>query len=96
MRKLIFFSTVCILLAAMLGCGRSIGGPRIWWDDRNQQPLEEYDLPPDPTAPADYGMESPPAMPSGEDLSEDNLRDYRTDLDREEERRKSESSLVDF
>jgi hypothetical protein len=99
MRNLFLLMTACAAfaaLAALSGCGRAIGGPRIWWDDQNQARLEEYELPADPAAPADYGMESRPAMPSGEDLSEDNLRDYHTDLDREEERRKSEASLVDF
>ncbi len=84
-----------VLLAVVAGCGRSIGGPRFWWDDRNQVRLEAYDLPADPGAPADFGVDRV-AVPSGEDLSEDDLRDYRTNLDQKEEKRKSESSLVDF
>ena len=83
-------------LVAVSGCSRSIGGPRFWWDDRNQERLgDSYQLPDDPGAPSDYGIERQ-AMPSGEDLSEDDLRDYRTNLDQEEEKRKSEASLLDF
>lgn len=96
MRKHLLLATTCVALAMLCGCGRKIQGPRIWWDDRNQQALDGYELPNDPAASADYGMESRRAMASGEDLSENDLRDYRTDLDREEERRKSESSLVNF
>lgn len=97
MRKmLLLFSLVAAALLAK-GCG-SVGGPTFWWDDRNQERLSDgYQLPPDPGAPVDYaGYESDPAMASGEDISEDNLRDFHTDLDLEEEKRKSESSLVDF
>lgn len=91
---------IVILLAApsLTGCG-SVGGPRFWWDDRNQERLpDSYQLPYNPGAPADYagGYESEPAEASGEDISDDNLRDYHTNLDLEEERRKSESSLLDF
>lgn len=76
------------------GCGK-VGGPRFWWDDRNQERLDGYELPPDPAAPSEEGIEER-SSPSGDDLSEDNLRDYRTNLDQEEEKRKSESSLLDF
>ncbi len=81
----------CFLLS---GCG-SIGGPRFWWDDRSQTRLDDYQLPADPAAPADYGTEKR-AMASGEDISEDDLRNYRTDVDREEENRKADASLLDF
>ena len=95
MRKL----TVLILVAAsalvlMQGCGK-IKGPRFWWDDRNQERLAEYQLPGDPAAAAESGIERSTDA-SGGDLTEDNLRDYRTNLDHQEEKRKSESSLVDF
>ncbi len=87
------------LLALTQGCGK-IDGPRFWWDDRNQNRLSEnYDLPPDPAAPNDYGLGpefEAPAEPTGDDLSDDNLRDYRTNLDQEEEKRKSDSSIVNF
>ncbi len=77
------------------GCGRSIGGPRFWYDDRNQARLDDYELPDDPGAPAEYGTERR-AMASGEDISEDDLDNYRTDLDKEEEDRKAGASLMDF
>ena len=94
---LLLFGLVAAASAVFLaGCGTSIGGPRFWWDDRNQVRLsEEYHLPDDPAAPADYGAEYASSA-SGEDLSEDNLRDYRANLDQEEEKRKSEASLLDF
>ncbi|MCC8167587.1 MAG: hypothetical protein LIQ31_15975 [Planctomycetes bacterium] len=95
MSRLIRVIFALVLLAVVSGCGRSIGGPRFWWDDRNQARLEDYELPAAPGAPADFGVDRG-AVPSGEDLSEDDLRDYRTNLDQEEEKRKSESSLVDF
>lgn len=95
MRKICLLLLLALVAASGVGC-RKIQGPRFWWDDRNQQRLpEEYHLPADPAAPADTGIERR-AEASGEDLSEDNLRDYRTNLDQEEERRKSESSLLDF
>ena len=94
------FSYVAALAAVALflaqGCSRSIGGPRFWWDDRNQERLaDSYNLPDDPAASDDHGMERM-SVPSGEDLSEDDLRDYRTNLDQQEEKRKSEASLLDF
>ncbi len=95
MRTLVLAWMLAILCATGSGCGK-VGGPRFWWDDRSQTRLGEgYDLPGDPTAPADSGMERE-ALASGEDLSADDLRDYRTNLDQEEEKRKSESSLLDF
>lgn len=97
MRKALFLTGLIVAALALAGCGRKMGGPRIWWDDRNQRPLPDYyELPRDPGAPADYGLEERRALPSGEDLSEDDLRDYRTNLDQEEEKRKSGASLVDF
>lgn len=96
MRRLFLIVLAVVAVTVTLsGCGRTIGGPRFWWDDRNQARLDDYDLPDDPGAPADYGTERR-AMASGEDLSEDDLRDYHTNLDQEEEKRKSESSLLDF
>jgi hypothetical protein len=79
-------------LAAVSGCGR-IDGPRFWWDDRNQARLDEYQLPSDPGAPPESGLGR---RPSGDGITDDSLRDYRTNLDQEEEKRKSESSLLDF
>lgn len=97
MQKLfLMFCLAAIAVFFASGCSRTVGGPRIWWDDRNQARLDDgYRLPEDPGAAADYGVERH-SMASGEDLSEDDLRDYRTNLDQEEERRKSESSLLDF
>ncbi len=89
---------LALLAAALLcsGCSRTIGGPRFWWDDRNQERLgEEYQLPADPGAPSEEGGDKK-SLPSGEDLSGDNLRDYRDNLDQKEERRKGDSSLLDF
>lgn len=81
--------------ALLAGCGK-IDGPRFWWDDRNQQRVADgYQLPGDHAAPSDEGVERA-ADATGGDLSEDNLRDYRTDLDLKEEKRKSDASLVDF
>jgi hypothetical protein len=85
---------VTVILGAA-GCGGPIDGPRFWYDDRNQTRLEGYELPRSPDAPAEYGIERR-AMASGEDLSEDDLDNYRTDLGREEEERKAGASLVDF
>lgn len=85
-----------VLLMAIAGCGRRIDGPRFWWDDRQQERLADgYELPADPTAP-DELREERTTDASGEDLSEDDLLDYRTDLGQQEEKRKSDSSLVDF
>ncbi len=96
LRGIFIFAILAIFGAcALSGCGRAIGGPRFWWDDRNQTRLEDYELPDDPAAPADFGTERR-AMASGEDLSEDDLRDYHTDIDREEENRKADASLFDF
>lgn len=96
MRKLFFMVSLGIVAVCMSGCGKSVGGPRFWWDDRNQKRLsDDYRLPPDPAAPSDYRGERA-ADASGDDLSEDDLRDYHTNIDQEEEKRKSESSLLDF
>ena len=96
MSKLLVAFLLLIIAAVMLsGCGR-IKGPRFWWDDRSQERLpEEYALPADPAAPAETSDDFQ-SSPSGEDLTDENLRDYRTDLDLEEEKRKSEASLFDF
>ena len=95
MRKTATAILAAFLAAIMLsGCGK-VKGPRVWWDDRNQERLPDYALPADPAAPSDEGGDFV-SSPSGDDLSEDNLRDYRTNLDQEEEKRKSESSLLDF
>lgn len=95
MRKFCLLMILMLALAVGAGC-RKIDGPRFWWDDRNQERLpDDYRLPDDPAAPADSGLERR-ASPSGEDLSDDNLRDYRSNLDQEEEKRKSEASLLDF
>lgn len=95
-RPLLLLVALLVCIPAMLvGCGK-ISGPRFWWDDRNQARVAEgYQLPIDPAADADYGVTRPTDV-SGGDLTEDNLRDYRTNLDQEEEKRKSEASLVDF
>lgn len=97
MRTLFLTSAVLAASLFLNGCG-SINGPRFWWDDRNQERLSDaYMLPDDPAAPADYvGYDDDRALASGEDLSEDDLRDYHTNLDLEEEKRKSQSSLFDF
>lgn len=97
MRGLMIVSLLALMCACFVvsGCGRSIGGPRFWWDDRNQSRLDDYELPDDPAAPADFGMERKAAA-SGADLSEDDLRDYHTDIDREEEKRKADASLLNF
>ncbi len=88
------------LLAWLSGCGSNANAPRFWWDDRNQVRISDnYQLPPDPGASNDYGLSpdfEPAADASGEDLSDDHLRDYRTNLDQEEEKRKSDASIVDF
>ncbi len=95
MRTLFLACLLCVAGVMLAGCGK-VGGPRFWWDDRSQARLpEEYSLPDDPGAPAEAGFERGSTL-SGEDLSEDDLRDYRTNLDQEEEKRKSESSLLDF
>ena len=96
MRKL-FLVLAMTLCAALFvsGCGK-IKGPRFWWDDRNQERLSEnYELPADPGAVIEADDERR-SSPTGEDLTEDNLRDYRTNLDQEEEKRKADSSLLDF
>lgn len=96
--RTLFLTIALVSLGIFLnGCGKP-GGPRFWWDDRNQERLSDaYRLPEDPTASADYiGYEEERALASGEDLSEDDLRNYHTNLDQEEEKRKSESSLFDF
>lgn len=88
----IMLAIACVVMA---GCGK-VKGPRFWWDDRSQERLsDDYALPGDPGAAAEAGYERG-STPSGEDLSENDLRDYRTNLDQEEEKRKSESSLLDF
>lgn len=94
MRKTATAILAILLAATMLsGCGK-VKGPRFWWDDRTQERLPDYALPPDPGDPSDEGDFV--SSPSGDDLTEDNLRDYRTNLDQEEEKRKSEASLLDF
>ena len=90
---ILFLLSACALILVQ-GCGK-VKGPRFWWDDRNQERLAGYELPGDPGAPAETGIERTTDA-SGGDLSEDNLRDYRTNLDQQEEKRKSEASLVDF
>ena len=95
MRKSLLLPLILAGIAFFPGCGK-IGGPRFWWDDRNQTRLPDgYQLPDEPGAPPEAGI-SRQADPSGQDLSEDNLRDYRTNPDYEEERQKSEASLLDF
>lgn len=99
MRKIVVLLMLVVLSAATLaGCGREVGGPRFWWDDKSKERLpEDYTLPEDPAAPAEIETDSDRrALPSGEDLSDEDLSDYRTDLDKAEEMRKSNSSLVDF
>ncbi len=95
------YKIVCLALLIMVaglvvsGCGK-VDGPRFWWDDRNQEKLSDsYQLPDDPGAPAESGFEHK-SDPVGSDLSDNALQDYQTNPDRREERRKSESSLVDF
>lgn len=91
---LLILLSICVP-AMMMGCGK-ISGPRFWWDDRNQARVADgYQLPIEPGAPSDYGIDRPTDIAGG-DLTEENLRDYRTNLDQEEEKRKSESSLVNF
>lgn len=95
MRKIMIASLCLGIIATLSGCGK-IKGPRFWWDDRNQEKVVEgYQLPDEYGAPADHGIEHAAAA-SGSDLSDNDLRDYRTNLDQAEEKRKSESSLVDF
>lgn len=99
----LFLLVVLVLSAvfAVAGCGR-IDGPRFWWDDRNQTKLpDSFQLPADPGAPAEVPAgpmagSGQPSSPVGADLSENDLRDYRSSLDSEEEKRKNDSSLVDF
>ncbi len=85
MRKIgILLMLVVLSAATMAGCGREVGGPRFWWDDKNKERLpEEYTLPEDPAAPADVDIEGDRlSLPSGEDLTHENLSDYRNDLDK--------------
>jgi hypothetical protein len=99
MRKIVVLLMLVVLSAATLaGCGREVGGPRFWWDDKGKERLpEDYTLPEDPAAPAEIESDGDRrALPSGEDLTDENLSDYRTDLDKVEEQRKSNASLVDF
>ncbi|MDR1612605.1 MAG: hypothetical protein LBT97_07445 [Planctomycetota bacterium] len=94
-RFLVLLAAVAAL-APIAGCGRRIDGPRFWWDDRQQERLPDgYSLPADPAAPDELAEERPTDA-SGEDLSEDDLLDYRTNPDHEEEKRKEDSSLLDF
>lgn len=97
MRKLLLAAVLVSMTAvALAGCGK-VKGPRFWWDDRNQTRMpEDYALPDDVAAAGGGGATERPASPTGQDLTDDNLRDYRTDMDLEEERRKSEASLFDF
>lgn len=96
MRKLLLTAVlVSVTALALAGCGK-VGGPRFWWDDRNQARMpEDYTLPEDASAASGSATERP-VSPTGQDLTDENLRDYRTDLDLEEERRKSEASLFNF
>ena len=67
------------------GCG-DIKGPRFWWDDRNQERLPDgFSLPSDPSEPNELHRERA-ADPSGRDLTDQDLDDYRTDFDYEEQR----------
>lgn len=97
MRRLSTFLFLLPAAALLLfaGCSRTIDGPRFWWDDRNQERLpEEYAL---PANPGDEDAEKARRTAAGgDDLSDDNLRDYRTNMDQKEEQRKKDSSLVDF
>ncbi len=90
---------LCIALLALVllgGCGGRIAGPRFWWDDRNQTRLpDDYRLPADVGAPMESGEERK-ITSSGSNLTDDNLRDYRTDLEQKEEQRKSDASLLNF
>lgn len=96
MRKILLSVLVILGACAVLAGCRKIDGPRFWWDDRNQERLSDgYNLPADISAPADSGYERG-STASGEDLSDNDLRDYRTNLDHEEEKRKSDASLLDF
>lgn len=90
---LLFLTTAALFFFS--GCSRTIDGPRFWWDDRNQERLaEDYTL---PASPGDEDAKKAiRSAPGGEDLSDDNLRDYRTNIDQKEEQRKKEASLVDF
>ena len=92
MREFMILLSASALLAVASGCGR-VDGPRFWWDDRGQTRVDEYVLPDDPGAPPEFGLER---RASGEGVTDDNLREYRTNLDREEEKRKSEASLLNF
>ncbi|MDR1533948.1 MAG: hypothetical protein LBU64_02465 [Planctomycetota bacterium] len=95
MLKIPFLIAILAILAAFPGCGK-IAGPRFWWDDQAQARLpEDYRLPDDPGAPPGGGS-GPGAKSSGRDVSEENLRDYRTNLDLEEEKQKSDAALLDF
>ena len=95
MRKTLLLLPALAGLMLFPGCGK-ITGPRFWWDDQNQARLPEgYQLPDDPGAPPETGA-GRRADPSGRDLSDDNLRDYRANLDQAEERHKSDASLLNF
>lgn len=87
MRK--YFAVMVVLAFAALGlsgCGK-VDGPRFWWDDRNQERLPEtYALPADPAAPTESGQEEKKPDASGEDLTDSDLWDYRTDHDAQEQR----------
>lgn len=92
---IVFVAAIALAGVFLSGCGRPVGGPRFWYDDRSQSRLDDYSLPDDPGAPAEDGMERR-AMASGEDISEEDLDNYHTDLDKREEDRKADASLLDF
>lgn len=97
MRRLLLGVVLAALTVSLAGCGGKVSGPRFWWDDRTQTRLpDDFQLPVDPGAPATLPEAERTVVASGEDLTDDNLKDYHTDLDLEEERRKSEASLFDF
>lgn len=84
-----------ILSLGLSGCGK-IGGPRFWWDDKTQTRLPtDYELPEDPSAPVNTEQERK-TVASGEDLTDENLHEFRTDLDLKEEKRQSEEALFGF
>ncbi|MDR1520487.1 MAG: hypothetical protein LBU23_10165 [Planctomycetota bacterium] len=95
MRKSLLLPLALAGLALFPGCGK-IAGPRFWWDDQSQARLpDDYQLPADLGAPSEAGA-GRSADPSGGDLSEDSLRDFRANLDQAEEKQKSDASLLSF
>jgi hypothetical protein len=88
------FLALAVFLPLVAGCGK-IAGPRFWWDDRGQERLEEYSLPENPGAPSDFGDDRRSAA-SGEDITDNDIRDYRTNLDIQEEKRQVEDKGIGF